>query len=126
MAALTLGRMTDPRQTAPRPERVLVEPLPNSRLEALLTLLPHAKEAHDAATTRLEEVKEGIAQELGQLPVQPARAFDIPAHPRRLYPAMIRFWVPQRRVDSKRLRAELPTIYDQYAVEGGHWTLKAS
>jgi hypothetical protein len=110
----------------PAPERVLVEPAANSRLEALLTLLPHMKGDADAARAKLDELMKAIGEELGRLPVQPTHAFDVPAHPRGLYPAMTRYWTPQRRLDSKRLRAELPGTWDEYATEGGHWTLRLS
>lgn len=109
------------------PEEVLQEPIvvraePESRLEALAAAYAQAKPAADAADAHLKSITDAIKLELsnaapGALKVDLSSP-DLPT-PLRLQAKT--GW----RLDTKRLKAEAPETYVQYAVQTTAWELRA-
>lgn len=94
---------------------------PGSRLDDLLATYAELKPQADELTTRLKAVTDGIKSEL-QAAQPDARKVDVEhaalAQPLRL--SYVESW----RLDTKRLKAEHPAVYVQYASKGGKWELR--
>lgn len=111
--------MTTDQQPAPGP--VVATAAPGSRLEQLLAQYETAKAAAEEATHRFEAITLAIKGELtGEHPNQPLIMLSgAPG-----LPHLVLRWRSAWRLDSKRLKAELPETYVQYAVQGGNWELR--
>lgn len=94
----------------------------NPRLEQLHAAYAELKARADAAAAELKTVTDALKLELTAAAGPEARKIALvgPDGPplRLTYSETWRF-------DSKRLKAENPHTYVEYAVKGGSWTLKA-
>jgi hypothetical protein len=110
--------MTDPLT----PEHAAVVAEPGSRLEQLAEAYAIAKPAADAAKGRLEEITAALKLALSEA-APGAHKVDFTATaldaPLRL--AAKTSW----RLDTTRLKAEVPHIYVQYAKQATYWELRA-
>jgi hypothetical protein len=109
------------RSTAQDKPRMAIVPAPGSRLEDLLSREAAAEAAASEAADRLKSVRDGIKAELSQ--AHPGIAqFDIAGSATR--PAKTMKWVDTVRLDTDRLKREVPATYVEYAVFGGRWELR--
>lgn len=98
-----------------------VRPTEGSRLEQLAALYPVLKAEVDAAKEKLDAVTEAIKIELqnaapGELKVDlVADGLD---RPLRLS------WREQWRVDTKKLKTEMPEVYVKYVKRSSYWELR--
>lgn len=95
---------------------------PDSHLEQLLVMYDEAKAAADAANTRLEDLKTSLKARLSA--VVPEGTTRISADAARLGLAYNMTWVERTDVDTKRMRAEAPDVYEQFARKSGRWELR--
>jgi hypothetical protein len=101
---------------------IVTAPVPaGSRLEDLLAVYAQLKPQADELATRLKSVTDGIKAEL-QAAAPEARKIDV-AHPALAQPLRLSY-VESWRLDSKKLKAENPALYVQYALKGGKWELR--
>lgn len=112
--------MTSPTQPPTAP--VVIQAEPQGRLEALAAAYAEAKPAAEAAEAYLKQITDAIKVELanaapGALKVD--LASPVLAAPLRLQARTS--W----RLDTKRLKAEAPETYVQYAVQSTAWELRA-
>ena len=113
----------DSLSSAPAPEkpRLAVAPAPGSILEDLLAAEAAAEAAQREAADRLKGLRDRIKAELTQ--AHPGvEKFDIAGTPHR--PAKQLTWVNTVQLDAKRLKAEKPLLYVEYAQFGGRWELR--
>lgn len=106
--------------TAPDKPRLPISAVPGSRLEDLLSQEHAAEAAAREAAERLKGVRDAIKAELTQAHPGIER-FDIMGTPHR--PAKQLTWVNTVRLDTRRLKAEQPLLYVEYAEFGGKWVL---
>lgn len=116
---------------APPVPRPLVVPVPGSRLEQLLDLQAAAEAAVADAEATLKTIKDGIKAEAAQAaqflipqgtPLPPV--IDIAGAAHR--PGLTQTWKVRRQVNSKRLKNDLPELWEAYAEYGqGYWELRA-
>jgi predicted phage-related endonuclease len=106
--------------TAPDKPRMAITPVPGSVLENLLAQEHAAEAAQKEAYDRLKGLRDQVKAELTQAHPD-ITAFDIAGTPHR--PAKTLNWVNTVRLDTKRLKAEQPRIYVDYAEFGGKWVL---
>lgn len=107
--------------TAPEPKRLAVTAAPGSILEDLLAQENAAEAAQKEAADRLKSLRDRIKAELTQAHPEVGK-FDIAGTPHR--PAKTLRWVDTVRLDTRRLKAEQPRVYVQYAEFGGRWELR--
>jgi predicted phage-related endonuclease len=94
-----------------------------SRLAGLLATYAELKPQVDELSNRLKTVTDAIKTEAtAQAPG--AQAIDL-EHEALATPLRLTY-VEQWRVDSKRLRAENPLLYVQYATKVGMWQLRGA
>ena len=107
--------------TAPEKPAENIVPLPGSLLETLLSEEAAAEAAAREADDRLKGLRDRIKAELTQ--AHPGiELFRIAGN--RFRPAKNLNWVNTVRVNTKRLKAEQPRIYVEYAEFGGRWELR--
>lgn len=106
--------------TAPDTPRMVITPVPGSLLENLLAQEHAAEAASREAADRLKGLRDQIKAEL-TLAHPGVEKFDIAGTPHR--PAKQLNWVGTVRLDTKRLKAEKPHLYVEYAEFGGKWVL---
>lgn len=111
--------------TTPTPQFAELTLEPGSRLEQLVARYPDLKAAADQANEELNAVKTAIKAEMNAAAPHATRV-DL-AGPLASVPLTLR-WVGRRDFDTKKLKAELPEIYEQYRKpEGsGRWELRES
>lgn len=114
--------MTDLVPEAAEPQAFVVQPQPGSRLEQLQAVYADAKARADEASAQLKAITDAIKTELTALaPIGETRiALQSEAGP-RLRLTYSEAW----RLDSKRLKAEVPETWVRYAKKSGSWTLRA-
>jgi hypothetical protein len=101
------------------PVRVTVEQ--GSRLDELLSAYADVKPRADEAVERLKAVTDAIKAELGAAaPGAPQVDVSHPALPQTLRLSYAERW----DLDTKRLKAEQPALYVEYARQGGRWELR--
>src|SRR5690348_12182910 len=106
--------------TAPDKPTMVITPLPGSLLEDLLSQEHAAEAAAKEAADRLKSTRDQIKAELTQ--AHPGIGlFRIAGSPHR--PAKNLTWVSTVRLNTKRLKAEQPEVYVEYAEFGGNWVL---
>lgn len=115
----------DQRQSPPAPPVpvTVVQPEKDSRLEQLLAQYDPAKAAAKAADDRLKAVTDGIKAELC------ARApgeMKIDVHSEYLEKGALALRAQfQNRLNTTKLKSELPEIYDQFVTQTSFWKLEA-
>lgn len=100
---------------------VRAEVAPGSRLDDLLAIYAQLKPAADETAARLKTVTDAIKSEL-MAAAPEARRIDV-AHaalPQPLRLSYVESWT----LDTKRLKADDPATYVQYARKGGSWQLR--
>lgn len=108
-----------------RPERVVVKPPPNSRLEALLCEYSSRKKAAQEAEAKFKELKAAIGAELENLypPEQrPSEAYEIP--PTMMYPEITFQQKKSWYLPDGVIREYLPQVYDTFKKEKAYWELR--
>ena len=105
---------------ASAPVRVVV-PAAGSRLEQLHAAYGPLKAAADDAAARFEACKEAIKAE-AQASAPGSRDYLVAAAPG--LPALRVSWRTAWQLDTKKLKAERPLIYVQYAEQKGRWELR--
>jgi len=104
-----------------------VDPESDSKLALLLTMYARAKEESNAASELADEyqsqIKKAILEAAGD---DVPDSFDIAADPMGGYPAFtFSYTEPSWVLDSKRMKAEAPETYVEYAKQTrGFWTFK--
>jgi hypothetical protein len=104
--------------TMPAPQ-VNVEP--GGRLADLLAAYAQLKPQTDELTARLKTVTEAIKAELTA--AAPGAAQIDVAHPALAQPLRLSY-VERWELDTRRLKAEEPATYVQYARKSGRWELR--
>lgn len=100
----------------------VVVPEPGSRLEALAEAYAIAKPAVDAAKASLEEITDALKLELTNAAPGATRVdLNAPVLDAPLRLAARTAW----RLDTTRLKAELPETYVRYAKQSTYWELRA-
>lgn len=122
--------MTSP-QPQPRPRRRLkVEPEPGGQLEQYLVANKQHHDDAEQAAEQEDEYKKAVKAWLLSLFPDPADlpdGFDIAADPHGRYPAYSMTLKGGRRLDSKRLHADIPDLYEKYEVDiTPTWELRES
>lgn len=106
--------------TLPTPERhteIIDVGAHGSQLADLAALYPELKAAADAATERLKAVTDAIKHELSKIPADRVEL----RHPAiRLTLSRVESW----RLDTKRLKAERPETYVEYARKSESYVLR--
>jgi hypothetical protein len=107
-----------PGEGAPaRPERVIVKPPRDSRLEALLCLY-ESRKAEDARTEReFKELKAAILAELEDIftgSARPETAYEIA--PTVMYPALTVSYKSQEYLPVSVIREHFPEIFEKFKV----------
>lgn len=98
-----------------------VTPAPGSRLDDLLGTYADLKPQSDELVSRLKSVTDAIKNELQQ--AEPTSTqIDVDHHALMLPLRMS--YVERWELDVKRLKAEDPAVYVQYARKGGRWELR--
>lgn len=95
---------------------------PGSRLQDLLAAYTHLKPQADELASRLKTVTDAIKAELATAAPDTTQVDvmdETLAAPLRLS------WVERWDLDTKRMKAEAPAIYVQYARKSGRWELRA-
>ena len=115
--------MTDPLSQPPDPPAAPVAVLAadGTRLAQLLAAYEPAKAAAEEAAQQYEALTQAIKIELTTAHPQAERVMlsGAPGLPRlRLA------WVRSVRLNSRKLKQELPALYDLYAVQSGHYELR--
>jgi len=106
-----------------QPERLEAEP--GSRLEWLLSAYEPAQAAFEEAQARFEAIKTALKNEGAQLSALHGGAVTrITISGKPALPSLTVSWVVQRRLDSAKIREDLPDLYDKYAVRKGHWEIR--
>lgn len=117
--------MTQPPAPPAELAKPQITPPPGSRLEWQLEQLEAAKTAKDEAEARVAEIGAEIKAESVKLAMAQYRLERPPVSVRitgsATRPAYDVRWVATSRVDSRRLRAEQPALYERYLTSGGHW-----
>lgn len=102
-----------------------VTPVPGSRLEQLVSAYETLKARRDEAREALETCSDAIKAEVrGAYPGQ--KSFIITGSPH--WPALRLTWSRPWRLDSRRMKAEAPRLYVQFAVRSdeGQWDLRVA
>lgn len=116
-----------PEATRTAPPRVVVKPVRDSRLEALLALYRPYKDAREQAEGQFKELTEGIRAELEALypeEQRPAEAYEIPASP--MWPQLTFAYKESRQLAVKQVRELLPQVYDAFHTVRSWWELRES
>lgn len=100
------------------PRHITAEP--DTRLEQLLAAYTGAKAAADAAAAELKTITDGIKAELatrapGESKVAVSSATG---------PSLVLSAIEQWRIDAKRMKAENPELYVEWAVKSTSWQLR--
>jgi hypothetical protein len=98
-----------------RPERVIVKPPKDSRLEALMCEFAMRQKAAQDAAQKFKELKEGIAAELEALypeEIRPTEAFEIPGT--FMYDAITMNYKSEPYLPAAAIREHLPQVYDAF------------
>lgn len=105
-----------------RPPAVQVTPAKDSALEQWHARYPELKAAKDAADVAFKECTDAIKAELTAAAPEQGRV-DL-ASP--YGPPMYLTWVPRTTLDSKRIKAERPDVFEAFSVTSGAWQLKSA
>jgi hypothetical protein len=100
---------------------VLTPVTPGSRLDDLLATYAELKPAADETATRLKAITDAIKAELTAA-APGAQQIDV-THEALVAPLRLSY-VESWSLDTKRLKAEDPATYVQYARKGGRWELR--
>lgn len=107
----------------PAPPAPIVKPAPDSRLEQLVAQFDEAKKLAEKHAARLNELKDAIKSELAN--AAPG-AEKVLLHSDYLDKPLQMSYRTEWRLDSKRLKAEAPRTWVEYAKQGGSWRLEQS
>lgn len=106
----------------PKPARAVVAAESGGRLEQLAEAYAVAKPAADAAAAHLEMLTDAIKLELTMAaPGAEQVDFTAPALEVPLRLSARTSW----RLDTKRLKAEVPEVYVRYAKQSSYWDLRS-
>jgi hypothetical protein len=94
----------------------------DTRLAQLQEQYAQAKADADEANSRLKAITDALKVELTTVAPEQARIQLVGGEGR---PALRLAYSESWRVDAKRLKAEQPVLYVQYAKKSGSWSLKA-
>lgn len=94
---------------------------PGSRLDDLLAMYAQLKPQADEMAARLKTVTDAIKVEL-MAAAPEARRIDV-EHTALAQPLQLSY-VESWSLDAKRLKAEVPEIYVQFARKGSRWELR--
>lgn len=109
--------MTAPSPTTPMPT---IAPEPDSRLDFLCAEYEQIRAAYEEAKARFDEITDGLKSELAK--AAPGHGKVLLASP--YLNSMLKLELRERwTVDSKRLKAEDPLTYVQYAKQAASWYL---
>ena len=100
-----------------------IKPEPGSRLDDLLATYAHLKPAADEAAARLKTVTDAIKAELASA-APDAQRIEV-AH-EALPNALRLMYVERWSLDTKRLKAERPEVYVNFARKDGRWELRSA
>lgn len=107
-------------ETRTRPPSVQVTPAHNSQLEQHHAEYLRLKEAADAANAALKACTDAIKAELTAAAPEQGRV-DLSSP---YGPPLYLTWVSRTTLDSKRIKAERPDLFEAFSVTGGSWQLK--
>ncbi len=99
----------------------LVLPEDGSRLEQLQALYTETKARADEAAAAHKAVTDALKLELTQRAPEGSRRVVLGGD---AGPRLALAYSERRTVDTKRLRAEQPAVYDAYLQVGGSWSLR--
>jgi hypothetical protein len=115
--------MTEPTPTTPKPDKLVLTINPNEDLANLVDRLTEAHAAAEASKKAYEDLRTQLLAT-----VTPNMAKPSPEVGSRIPDEFILVGTPVRvswtqsvRIDSKRLKAELPSVYAGYAKASGGW-----
>lgn len=105
-----------------------VDPSSHPRLADVLATFDEVKDAYSAAQAEAERLKK-VYEVKRDMIVAEAHALDPTAQGFEVANAALDrplrvSWVPQTRIDTKRLEAERPEIAEYYKVKSGYWMIK--
>lgn len=117
---------TAPESTAP--ERAIVKPAANSRLEGLLCEYEQRKSEAAEAESKFKELKAAIVAELeGLYPdesTRPTAAYEIPAS--LMYPNLIWQYKTSEYLPAASIKEYLPDVYAAFKKPKNYWELRES
>jgi hypothetical protein len=102
----------------PRPERVIVQPGADSRLESLHALYNSYKQDFQDAKERFESLKKSIVAELEKQYTEddrPSHAYEVPAS--AYGPALTIYYKSSEYMPDSAIRDNFPDIWDQFHRE---------
>lgn len=111
--------MTTAESQAAPPAQVVPEP--DTRLDQLAAEYAALKPLADEYAARLKAITDGIKAELSTAAPGETKVLLHSSYLAKPLQLSARF---ERRVNAKKLQAELPDIYEQYAPLGAHWRLE--
>lgn len=107
--------------TDQKPPPALVEPEPGSRLDQLTAEWARVKPAVDAGQARLKEITDAIKVELANQRPDSEDTRLLSSH----VAGSLRFYAkPTTRLDTTKLKADLPAVYEAYVKRGTAWELR--
>lgn len=95
--------------------------LDNERLDQLIAEYARIKPRVEELTAQLKELTDAI--KLALTVANPGETRIPVEHPSLTDPLVLRY-VPSPRLDTKRIKAEAPDVYEQYVIHGGRWELR--
>lgn len=116
-----------PAEAPQRPERVIVRPGKESRLEALLALYRPYKDEAAAAKQKFDDLKASISAELEAAfegDARPSDAYEIPAS--AMWPQITFQRKSQPYLPTAKIREFLPDVYKAFAGVKEYWEMRES
>jgi len=124
--ALTAQAQAQPGPTD-RPEVVIVEVPPESKLEQLLCLEGKLRAAHEAADANWDEFRSAVTTELQRLypgNLAPTKGFEIPGGP--MWRGLTLSWRPGKEyLPTDLIKQHIPQVWTAFKKRGkGYWELR--
>lgn len=121
--ALTADYQSRPPATD-RPETVIVDVPPDSRLEALLCIRDQRKGEADAAKAAYDDVRDGIEAELHKMypgDAAPTKGFEVPGS--AMWKTLSVTWVDGKEyLPTDLIKAHIPQVWDAFKkTSKGYW-----
>lgn len=117
-----------PEEQGKAPERVIVQPARESRLESLLCLYEQKKTAAQDAERTFKELKSAIAAELetlySDLDKRPTQAYEIPGTV--MYPPLVLQYKESWYLPVDSIRDNLPNVYEAFKKRKVYQELRES
>ena len=98
-----------------------IQPEAGTRLAVLHAAYFDAKAKADSATKALKAVTDGLKLELTQAAPEGEAKIRLGGN---AGPPLALTWVVSKRLDTKRIQAELPAVAEQYVTVSGSWQLR--